>query len=111
MDNRPDWKWQKVKLKEKDKDGEPFLYCYPHLVNCFLWVKIGPPQSISAVDRRGFGGTISGYNSNLMGWDRPKLAFPAEALEWLARGPEDFAEMVPVIPFEVWSDPNWKGEL
>jgi hypothetical protein len=71
------------------------------------WVEMGPPELRTKV-RGIYSGKLSGgdcYRTNRYLADTLRIVWvKADAVELLARGPEDFADEVERISFEQWRD-------
>lgn len=95
------WKWQKIVVK-LTRGASTNLYGKE------IWMETGEPEKIYIRNRNGQRGYVLGNWTNLGGWDGPdqQTALDHKDAEFLARGPEDFANEVPFIPFEEWS--KWK---
>ena len=92
------WKWQKAIVRGVDSFK---------LNNGEVWVKIGKPAEfwgLDGGDQDRFCGCL-GYEINLMGWLLPhrEIVLSEDSVEFLARGPEDFSDDVPLIPYSEWS--------
>ena len=88
-------KWQRARILHTDSS--------PEVIGCEIWVKMGPPVMQDANGAHG-------------GWSPPELRYDAailpndsfsigvcvcaEDIELLARDENDFAEDVPLIPWE-----------
>ena len=95
------WKWQKVLVKRQEARA-----ARSNLNGREVWMIVGRPQKICVEDLNGNNGYVIGNMVNLGGWDDNQgreIFLDHREIEFLARGPEDFADDVPLVPFEIWS--------
>lgn len=95
------WKWQKAILKIKDDT-------FPQMYNKEVWVEVGKPQIIEGITIDGKCLYVEGFLTNLKTWEDDESIVPVDRkrVEWLARGPKDFADEIALVPYEEWS--KWK---
>lgn len=103
-------KWQKATFNRQ-------VFVNPTLDwgNKEIWVRIDNPRI--HLTMRGPDGTVFQelvrLETNLLLREEhlPLVSAPTEkdGMNFLDRGPEDFAEDVEMVPYEVWSSPDWEG--
>lgn len=91
--NKP--KWQRARVVRFDVD--------PRLIGRELWVRIAPPTLDHRVNRwTGMPDFSPCYDVNLLGSNGEVGAASKSTIELLARDENDFADDVPLIPWEQW---------
>lgn len=95
------WKWQKALVRRQKTRGTR-----SNLNDREVWMEVGRPQKIYVEDLQNNNGYVIGNMANLGGWGNNQgrgIFLDHREIEFLARGPEDFSDDVPLIPFEIWS--------
>ena len=90
--NRP--KWQRARVVLDDE--------FPEFVGREFWVRIGKPVMTTAETPQGFITTFPCVTGNLLGFRGVPVATPIQCIELLGRGPEDFADDVPLVKWGDW---------
>lgn len=95
------WKWQRAMVRLRNRPSS-------NLYGKEIWVEVGEPKRIIIITAAGETGFIIGNSTNLGSWEEGevRMCLGYKEMEWLARGPEDFADDVPIIPYSEWS--QWK---
>jgi hypothetical protein len=95
--------WQKA-LIEKEPHA-PFA----HLTGKEIWI-VAEPDLVQDIGKHKYELIILASNLQLSPLEPTKgFGCIADNITLLARGPEDFAEDVEMVPRAVWDDPNWPG--
>ena len=74
-----------------------------------IWILVSKPVTIPGTDPNGNPCMLKpSYFTNLIAWQEPHEStitaiIDKDCVEFLARSPEDFAEDVPLVSFEIWS--------
>jgi hypothetical protein len=101
MNQQTTYKWQKAILKAAKY--------FEFMIGQEIWCRMSRPFFTKGIGVKGDPVRAMVYYSNLLAWDSDvQLQVPKEIVELLARGPEDFAEDVPLIPYAEWS--QWGKE-